>query len=89
MCVCLRKTSVAISSTIYQLAKNPQKQEKLFQELQRLFPTTHEAEINQNVLEQIPYLRACVKETLRYVLRLTGLYEYVCCNIQMDVCKNP
>uniref|UniRef100_A0A1I8QAX8 Cytochrome P450 49a1 n=1 Tax=Stomoxys calcitrans TaxID=35570 RepID=A0A1I8QAX8_STOCA len=57
-------TSVAVSSTIYQLAKNPEKQQKLFQELQRLFPT-HEAEINQNVLEQIPYLRACVKETLR------------------------
>lgn len=86
--VCLWKTSVAISSTIYQLAKNPQKQEKLFQELQRLFPTTHEAEINQNVLEQIPYLRACVKETLRYVW-LTGLNASVCNNTQMDVCKNP
>ncbi|XP_075168655.1 cytochrome P450 49a1 [Haematobia irritans] len=58
-------TSVAVSSTIYQLAKNPEKQQKLFEELQRLFPTPHEAEINQNVLEQIPYLRACVKETLR------------------------
>ncbi|KAM7343730.1 cytochrome P450 49a1 isoform 1-T1 [Cochliomyia hominivorax] len=57
-------TSVAASSTIYQLAKNPQKQQKLFEELQRVFPT-HEAEINQNALEQIPYLRACVKETLR------------------------
>ncbi|XP_011293186.1 probable cytochrome P450 49a1 isoform X2 [Musca domestica] len=58
-------TSVAVSSTIYQLAKNPEKQQKLFQELQKVFPSTHEAEINQNVLEQIPYLRACVKETLR------------------------
>lgn len=58
------QTSVAASSTIYQLARNPAKQERLFQELQNIFPT-QEAEINQNVLEQIPYLRACVKEALR------------------------
>nr|XP_017022013.1 probable cytochrome P450 49a1 isoform X1 [Drosophila kikkawai]XP_017022014.1 probable cytochrome P450 49a1 isoform X1 [Drosophila kikkawai] len=57
-------TSVAASSTIYQLAKNPDKQQRLFEELQRVFPR-REAEINQNVLEQMPYLRACVKETLR------------------------
>ncbi|KAH8390012.1 hypothetical protein KR200_005548 [Drosophila serrata] len=57
-------TSVAASSTIYQLAKNPEKQQRLFEELQKVFPH-REAEINQNVLEQMPYLRACVKETLR------------------------
>ncbi|EDX06500.1 probable cytochrome P450 49a1 [Drosophila simulans] len=57
-------TSVAASSTIYQLAKNPDKQKKLFDELQKVFPH-READINQNVLEQMPYLRACVKETLR------------------------
>ncbi|XP_043948137.1 probable cytochrome P450 49a1 isoform X2 [Drosophila biarmipes] len=57
-------TSVAASSTIYQLAKNPDKQQRLFDELQKVFPH-REAEINQNVLEQMPYLRACVKETLR------------------------
>ncbi|XP_011191202.2 probable cytochrome P450 49a1 isoform X2 [Zeugodacus cucurbitae] len=57
-------TSVAISSTIYQLAKNPDKQQKLFEELQSVFPT-REAEIDQSALEQIPYLRACIKETLR------------------------
>ncbi|KAH8237125.1 hypothetical protein KR038_004849 [Drosophila bunnanda] len=59
-------TSVAASSTIYQLAKNPEKQQRLFEELQKVFPH-REAEINQNVLEQMPYLRACVKETLRQV----------------------
>ncbi|KAH8284996.1 hypothetical protein KR054_003598 [Drosophila jambulina] len=59
-------TSVAASSTIYQLAKNPEKQQRLFEELQKVFPR-REAEINQNVLEQMPYLRACVKETLRQV----------------------
>ncbi|XP_067632322.1 probable cytochrome P450 49a1 [Eurosta solidaginis] len=57
-------TSVAISSTIYQLARNPEKQQKLFEELQNVFPTT-EAEVDQNALERIPYLRACIKETLR------------------------
>ena len=58
------KTSVAASSTIYQLAKNPDKQQKLYKELKSIFPTS-EAEINQTALEQMPYLRACVKETLR------------------------
>ncbi|XP_030388533.1 probable cytochrome P450 49a1 [Scaptodrosophila lebanonensis] len=57
-------TSVAASSTIYQLAKNPEKQKLLFEELQHIFPTP-DAQINQHVLEQMPYLRACVKETLR------------------------
>ncbi|ALC40607.1 Cyp49a1 [Drosophila busckii] len=57
-------TSVAASSTIYQLAKNPEKQQRLFDELKRVFPT-QDAQINQHVLEQMPYMRACVKETLR------------------------
>ncbi|KAH8340065.1 hypothetical protein KR067_007655 [Drosophila pandora] len=57
-------TSVAASSTIYQLAKNPDKQQKLLAELKKVFPN-REAEINQSVLEQMPFLRACVKETLR------------------------
>lgn len=57
-------TSVAASSTIYQLAKNQDKQEKLFEELKSIFPE-REATINQSVLQKIPYLRACIKETLR------------------------
>ncbi|KAH8371081.1 hypothetical protein KR093_006157 [Drosophila rubida] len=57
-------TSVAASSTIYQLAKNPEKQQRLFEELKQAFPT-RDAQINQHVLEQMPYMRACVKETLR------------------------
>ncbi|XP_055380217.1 probable cytochrome P450 49a1 [Condylostylus longicornis] len=57
-------TSVAASSTIYQLSKNPDKQEKLFNELKNIFPN-QKANIDQNALEKIPYLRACIKETLR------------------------
>ncbi|KAH8394653.1 hypothetical protein KR222_000876 [Zaprionus bogoriensis] len=57
-------TSVAASSTIYQLARNPDKQQRLFEELKQAFPT-RDAQINQHVLEQMPYMRACVKETLR------------------------
>uniref|UniRef100_A0A1B0G778 Cytochrome P450 n=1 Tax=Glossina morsitans morsitans TaxID=37546 RepID=A0A1B0G778_GLOMM len=57
-------TSVAAASTIYQLARNPLKQEKLYTELKIVFPQ-NEAEINQYALELLPYLKACVKETLR------------------------
>lgn len=60
------QTSVAASSTIYQLARNPDKQQRLFEELKQAFPT-RDAQINQHVLEQMPYMRACVKETLRLV----------------------
>uniref|UniRef100_A0A1A9VGK8 Cytochrome P450 n=1 Tax=Glossina austeni TaxID=7395 RepID=A0A1A9VGK8_GLOAU len=57
-------TSVAAASTIYQLARNPLKQEKLYRELKIVFPQ-NEAEVNQYALELLPYLKACVKETLR------------------------
>ncbi|XP_037891543.1 probable cytochrome P450 49a1 isoform X2 [Glossina fuscipes] len=57
-------TSVAAASTIYQLARNPLKQEKLYKELKTVFPQ-NEAEINQYALQLLPYLKACVKETLR------------------------
>lgn len=66
---------MAASSTIYQLSKNPDKQEKLFKELKAIFPNPN-VKIDQNVLERIPYLRACIKETLRYVLKFF-LYNFL------------
>jgi cytochrome P450 family 49 subfamily A len=58
------QTSVAASSTMYQLSQNEDKQEKLFAELQRAL-SKKDSKITASTLEQLPYLKACIKETLR------------------------
>lgn len=57
-------TSVAATSTIYQLSQNPDKQEILFNEIKRSLPTP-DTKFTISMLETMPYLRACIKETLR------------------------
>lgn len=66
-CVCwFAQTSVAATSTIYQLSQNPDKQEILFNEIKRSLPTP-DTKFTISMLETMPYLRACIKETLRWV----------------------
>ncbi|XP_052861749.1 probable cytochrome P450 49a1 [Anopheles cruzii] len=57
-------TSVAATSTIYQLSQHPDKQEILFNEIKRSMPTP-DTKFTISMLETMPYLRACIKETLR------------------------
>ncbi|XP_031620366.1 probable cytochrome P450 49a1 [Contarinia nasturtii] len=57
-------TSVAATSTIYQLSQNPDKQEILYKELKSIMPDVR-APVDTKTLEQMPFLRACIKETLR------------------------
>lgn len=58
------QTSVAASSTMYQLSQNEDKQEKLFTELKRAL-NDKDSRLTPSTLEQLPYLKACIKETLR------------------------
>lgn len=58
------QTSVAATSTIYQLSQNPDKQAILYAELKSILPDQR-SPVDTNVLEQMPFLRACIKETLR------------------------
>lgn len=49
---------------MYQLSQNGDKQAKLFAELQ-LALSEKDSKITPATLEQLPYLKACIKETLR------------------------
>ncbi|XP_056638973.1 probable cytochrome P450 49a1 [Diorhabda sublineata] len=57
-------TSIALASTIYQLSQNPDKQEKLFKELRNTLPS-EDSKVDISAQENMPYLKACIKETLR------------------------
>ena len=49
---------------MYQLSQNEDKQEKLFLELKKALSEKN-SKITASTLEQLPYLKACIKETLR------------------------
>nr|UZE89914.1 cytochrome P450 CYP301B1 [Chrysoperla zastrowi sillemi] len=57
-------TSNAVASILYQLSLHPEKQENLFTELQKVLPDKN-TNITSKHMEEMPYLRACIKETLR------------------------
>ncbi|KAJ8967411.1 hypothetical protein NQ314_002918 [Rhamnusium bicolor] len=57
-------TSIAVASTIYQLTQNPEKQQSLFEELKKVLPNA-DSKVDVIAQENMPYLRACIKETLR------------------------
>lgn len=47
-----------------QLCQNQDKQEKLYEELKKVLPHK-DTPMTPTTLEQLPFLRACIKETLR------------------------
>lgn len=49
---------------MYQLSQNEDKQDKLFTELKTAL-SDKDSKITPTTLEQLPYLKACIKETLR------------------------
>ncbi|CAH1364460.1 hypothetical protein MTP99_000840 [Tenebrio molitor] len=57
-------TSIAAASTLYQLSQSTDKQQKLFEELQRVMPQ-NDSKVEVATLDKLPYLKACIKETLR------------------------
>ena len=55
------QTSSCVQWTLYLLAKNQLVQQALLQEVQQNFDTT------AGDFSTMPYLRACIKESLRYI----------------------
>lgn len=63
--------SVAMSTLMYCLSKNPEKQEMLRREINKILPDKTE-NLNSVSFDNAPYLRAVVKETLRLGPVLNG-----------------
>lgn len=67
-----QKTSTAVIGCLYHLAKNPEKQEKLRNEIRTYLPTKT-SQLAVDSLNSTPYLRACFKESMRLSPIFTGL----------------
>ena len=57
-------TSTAVTSVLYSLAKNPDKQEKLREEILTILPEKN-SKLTPTSFDSVPYLRAVIKESLR------------------------
>ncbi|XP_073820233.1 cytochrome P450 CYP12A2-like [Musca autumnalis] len=57
-------TSTTFTALLLCLAKNPEKQEKLREEIRHILPNK-DSQFNVNSLNNIPYTRACIREALR------------------------
>jgi len=56
---------MAVASILYQVATRPDEQEKLYQECKRVLPDAN-ATLTSQDLENMPYLKAFVKEVFRF-----------------------
>jgi len=66
----LLQTAFSVVGVLYNLAKNPDKQQKLFEEIQR-FVLDKDQPVTWGILNELKYLKACIKESTRY-LQNTG-----------------
>ncbi|XP_011185299.2 probable cytochrome P450 12e1, mitochondrial [Zeugodacus cucurbitae] len=58
-------TSSTLVGILFCIAKNPDKQQKLFEELKNILPNKDSRLTTEN-MQNLPYLRACIKEGMRY-----------------------
>ena len=57
------QTANALSFLLYNLSRNPSVQEKLISEIRRTLKPTEGVSVD--VIEHLPYMKACVKESFR------------------------
>jgi len=65
------QTSNTSTTAIYYLATNPDKQERLRQEIDRELETK-DTRLTAQKLQNMRYLRACIKESMRYVQEVSS-----------------
>ncbi|XP_014097477.2 probable cytochrome P450 12e1, mitochondrial [Bactrocera oleae] len=58
-------TSSTLTGILFCIAKNPDKQQKLFKELKSILPNK-DSHLTVENMQNLPYLRACIKEGMRY-----------------------
>ena len=58
------QTSISMEVLLFNLANNPEKQSKLYKEISGLHQPGEPA--NSESLKKMPYLKACIKESMRY-----------------------
>lgn len=63
------QTSAALASILYQLSRHPDKQKKLREEIRNVLPCSN-SKLTSDKLDQLQYLKACIKETLRLIYRI-------------------
>uniref|UniRef100_A0A0A1XC16 Probable cytochrome P450 12e1, mitochondrial n=1 Tax=Zeugodacus cucurbitae TaxID=28588 RepID=A0A0A1XC16_ZEUCU len=64
-------TSSTLTGILFCIAKNPDKQQKLFEELKAILPNKDSRLTIEN-MQNLPYLRACIKEGMRYYPIIMG-----------------
>ncbi|KAE8743189.1 Cytochrome P450 CYP12 [Frankliniella occidentalis] len=64
-------TSTVVATVLYQLATNPEKQKTLQEELDRVIPDKRKP-LTKEQLEELKYMRACIKETMRIMPIIIG-----------------
>ncbi|XP_050307916.1 probable cytochrome P450 49a1 isoform X2 [Anthonomus grandis grandis] len=57
-------TSNAVASILYQLSINPDKQQILHEEIDKMLPSP-DTKLTMDKLDEMSYLKACIKETMR------------------------
>lgn len=69
------KTSSTVASTLYQLALHPDEQDRAYNEVCSILPDK-DVQLDGKHLDKLKYLKACIKETLRFVLKFLIFYFY-------------
>nr|XP_036212812.1 probable cytochrome P450 12e1, mitochondrial isoform X1 [Bactrocera oleae] len=64
-------TSSTLTGILFCIAKNPDKQQKLLKELKSILPNK-DSHLTVENMQNLPYLRACIKEGMRYHPSLAG-----------------
>uniref|UniRef100_A0A6P4EVS9 Probable cytochrome P450 12c1, mitochondrial n=1 Tax=Drosophila rhopaloa TaxID=1041015 RepID=A0A6P4EVS9_DRORH len=81
-------TSTAVVGLILNLAKNPEKQNKLREEILTKLPST-DKDFTLEEMKSLPYLRACIKESLRLYPVTFGNVRSAGTNVVLDGYRIP